>query len=628
MKIKYFIPFFLGFLLLSQVAKAQNLLNIRISINVQHATITEILNVIEQQGNFFFAYNPDNIDQTRTVSLTVRDRKIRDILKELFRNEATFQQVGNHIIINRTSRSEVKNVFQISGYIADNSDAPLDSVIVYDPENQKLVISQQDGSFSFDFHTNDKNISLFVSRHSFKDTVIYVTPGHREIILRLHQRELSPVALTPKGISDAELKLKEENFATLSLVQKFVPPEAIYASSHLNTERIMPVQFSFLPKMGTNSFVKGLRVNNASFNILAGYSKGLNGAEFGGIANIIQTEVRGAQAAGIANIVLGDVHGIQFSGIYTKDLSNVNGFQVSGVHNSLQGNISGGQISGVSNIAMKNVNGAQIGGVLNVAQGKLTGAQISGVVNMDSDETAGVQIAGIANISEKSVRGLQLAGIYNESSEINGMQLSSLINLNSNKTQGAQITTILNKTKTLNGLQFGLVNLADTINSGFQVGLVNIVKHGTYSLEFCHNETFPIDFNFKTGNPKLYSIINLAAGKEKLGFGYGLGSNFPLSKKFAFWTDASSSFIHDSKKLTFQGLKITMRHGLNYDLFNHVSLRGGISENYFIPKKSGEKSTGAPAISSNNNHIERAIQEGKNKFWSGWFFGVQVTNIF
>ena len=623
MKIKYFILFFLSFLFLSQVAKTQNLLNIRININVQHTTIGEILHDIEQQGNFFFAYNPDIIDQTRTVSLSARDIKVRDALKELFKHEATFQQVENHIIINKTTRSESKNTFQISGHIASVSDAPLDSTIVYDPENRKLVISQDDGSFSFDFDTNDKNISLFVSRHAYKDTVIYVTPGHREINLRLNRRELSPVALTPKGTADAELKLKEEDFATLSLVQKLVPPEAIYASSHLNTEKIMPVQFSFLPKAGTNSFVKGLRVNNASFNILAGYSKGLNGAEFGGIANIIQKEARGFQAAGIANVVLGDVHGTQFSGIYTMDLSNVNGFQVSGVYNSLQGNISGGQIAGISNIALKNVNGAQIGGVLNVAKGKVTGAQISGVINIDHDEASGAEIAGVANISKKMATGLQLAGIYNESGEINGMQLSSLINLNRNNAKGAQITTILNKTKTLNGLQFGLVNIADTINAGFQVGLINIVKHGTYSLELSHNETFPIDINFKTGNPKLYSIINLAAENNSLGFGYGLGSNFPLNKKFAFWTDVSSTSIHDSKKLTSQGLKLTMRHGLNYDLFKHLSLRGGISENYFIPKKSGET-----VISSNTNHIERAIQNGKNDFWSAWFFGIQVSNIF
>ena len=623
MKIKYFILFFMSFLLLSQVAKTQNLLNLRISINVQHATIDEILNAIEQQGNFFFAYNPENIDQTRTVSLSARDIKVRDALKELFQHEATFQQVENHIIINRTTRSEAKNTFQISGHIANISDAPLDSVIVYDPENQKLVISQDDGSFSFDFNTNDKNISLFVSRHSYKDTVIYVTPGHREINLRLNRREPAPVALTPKGTAAAELKLKEKNFAALSLVQKLVPPEAIYASSHLNTEKIMPVQFSFLPKAGTNSFVRGLRVNHASFNILAGYSKGLNGAEFGGIANIIQKEVRGFQAAGIANVVLGDVRGTQFSGIYTMDLSNVNGFQVSGVYNSLQGDISGGQISGVSNIAMKTVNGAQIAGVLNVAKGKVTGVQISGVINIDKDDVAGVEIAGVANISKKTVRGLQLAGLYNESSEINGLQLSSLINLNRNKTRGVQITTILNTTKALNGLQFGLVNIADTINSGFQVGLINIAKHGTYSLELSHTETFPVDINFKTGNPKLYSLINLAVERDKLGFGYGLGSNFPLNKKFTFWTDASSTSIHDSKKLTAQGLKLTMRHGLNYDLFKYISLRGGISENYFIPEKSGET-----VISSNTNQIERAIQNGKNNFWRGWFFGIQVSNIF
>ena len=592
------------------MVSAQNLLNLRISIHVQNSTPGDILRMMEQQGNFFFAYNPDNIDQNRTVSISADHRKVRTILKELFHNEATFRQVENHIIINKSAKSEGKNSYRISGRIAAPSDAPLDSAIVYDPENEKLVISQEDGSFTFDYHTHEKNISLFVSLSSYKDTVIYLGPGNRKIDLTLQRTSSSPNPLTPKGTADMRVKLK--NFENLSLVQKLVPPEAIYAASRLHTGKVMPVQFSFLPKMGTNSFVQGLRVNHASFNLLAGYSKGVIGAEFGGIANIIQNEVRGVQAAGIANVVLGDVHGVQFSGIYTRDLSQVNGFQMSGVFSTLEGRITGGQISGISNFAFKQVNGAQVSGVLNVAKG----------------EIAGAQVAGIVNITHQRVSGLQLSGVWNESGKMNGLQLSSLINLNHDQVRGAQITSILNRTKILNGLQFGLINLADTIQSGFQVGLVNIVKHGTYKLELTHNETFPVDIRLITGNPELYSFILLASEKNKLAFGYGLGSNIPLNRKWAFWTDGSCSSIRDSRKLIPLGLKLTMRHGLNYALCKPISLRAGISENYFIPGTPKEMPSGNMLFPGNTHYIEQALQNGKNRFWNGWFFGIQVSNLF
>ncbi|MCG6191022.1 STN domain-containing protein [Maribellus maritimus] len=598
------------------------MLNIRINLNVQNGNISEILKDIEQQGNFFFAYNPDNINESRKVSLSVQNIKVEDALKKLFQNQVTFRQVENHIIINEVSKSSTQSNFQISGRIADDTNAPLDSVIVYDPENEQLVISQGDGSFSFDFNTNNKNIGLYVSRPFYNDTVIYVGSGSQNIQLSLYKRE-SPFAMIPKGTEAAEFRLKEKKFESLSLVRKFVPSEAIYAS-HLNTEKVMPVQLSFLPKVGTNSFVKGLRVNNVSLNMLAGYSKGLKGAEFGGIANIIQKEAKGFQAAGVANIVLGDVHGIQFSGVYTNDFSNVSGFQVSGVYNTLQGNIRGGQISGVFNMAYKNINGTQTGGVLNIAKEKLVGAQISGVLNMNYDEVSGAQIAGLANISENTVKGLQLAGAYNESVSTNGAQISGTINQNKADLKGVQITALMNKTKTLHGLQFGLINVADTIHSGFQIGLINIVKHGNYSLDFLHSESFPVEVNLKTGNPKFYSIINVVAGNEKIGFGYGFGRNFAIKNKIGISSDIISTSINDSQKFTFQGTKLSMRMALNYQLFNHLKLTGGVSGNYFIPEDIND--TTAKELSESNNYINKALQNGKNNFWAGWFLGIQLSN--
>ncbi len=622
MRIKYFLLFFLSFLFLTLAAKTQNLLNIRINLNVQNGNISEILKDIEQQGNFFFAYNPDNINENRKVSLSVQNIKVEDALKKLFQNQVTFRQVENHIIINEVSKSSTQSNFQISGRIADDTNAPLDSVIVYDPENEQLVISQGDGSFSFDFNTNNKNIGLYVSRPFYNDTVIYVGSGSQNIQLSLYKRE-SPFAMISKDTKAAELRLKERKFEELSLVQKFVPSEAIYAS-HLNAEKIMPVQLSFLPKVGTNSFVKGLRVNNVSINVLAGYSKGLKGAEFGGIANIIQKDVRGFQAAGLANIVLGDVNGIQFSGVYTNDFSNVSGFQVSGVYNTLQGNIRGGQISGVFNMAYKNINGTQTGGILNIAKEKLVGAQISGVLNMNYDEVSGAQIAGLANISENTVKGLQLAGAYNESVSTNGVQISGTINQNKADLKGVQITALMNKTKTLHGLQFGLINVADTIHSGFQIGLINIVKHGNYSLDFLHSETFPVEVNLKTGNPKFYSIINVVAGNEKIGFGYGFGRNFAIKNKIGISSDIISTSINDSQKFTFQGTKLSIRMALNYQLFDHLKLTGGVSGNYFIPEDIND--TTAKELSESNNYINKALQNGKNNFWAGWFLGIQLSN--
>ena len=221
---------------------------------------------------------------------------------------------------------------------------------------------------------------------------------------------------------------------------------------------------------------------------------------------------------------------------------------------------------------------------------------------------------------------MQLAGAYNEGVSTNGLQLAGTINQNKADLKGVQIAALMNKTKTLHGLQFGLVNIADTIHSGFQVGLINIVKHGNYSLEFLYTETFPVEVNLKNGNPKFYSIINMVAGNEKIGSGFGFGGNFPIKNKFKVSSDIISTSINNTKKFAYEGTKLSLRFALNYQLFNHIKLTGGVSGNYFIPGNTENNLIEEQTIAESNNHIDQAIQNGKNSFWTGWFLGIQLSN--
>ena len=139
------------------------------------------------------------------------------------------------------------------------------------------------------------------------------------------------------------------------------------------------ISFSFLPNIGAGGFLSSNQINTISINLLAGKAAGLNGVEFGGLANMETGNVRGAQFAGIANLVGGSVEGAQFGGIINRTDA-----------------VKGVQFAGISNVVPGDVEGIQVAGIVNRA-GRVKGLQV-GVVNL-SDTLDGIAL-GLVNISK------------------------------------------------------------------------------------------------------------------------------------------------------------------------------------------------------------------------------------
>jgi hypothetical protein len=254
---------------------------------------------------------------------------------------------------------------------------------------------------------------------------------------------------------------------------------------HFFTTR--PFQVSLTPGLSSQGKMSGQVVNNFSLNVLGGYTAGTNGVEIGGLFNIDKKEVKYFQAAGIVNVDGGKMKGFQVAGINNTVLDTSYGFQAAGINNLVKGKFAGFQAGGIYNHVADSVKGVQAAGVANFAKRKLSGAQFAGVGNISNKETDGVQIAGVFNYSKK-----------------------------------------------LRGVQIGLINVADT-SEGYSIGLINVIIKGYHKLSFSTNEIVNINAAFKTGNSRLYSIlqagVNAGSSNRVYSFGYGLGSELNLNKK-------------------------------------------------------------------------------------------------
>ena len=590
----------LVFLFLYQNGKGQTPLNRTVTLEVNRQQLAHVLEILSNKANFYFSYNSNIVRKDSLVSLNVQSRSVGYILRLLFNEGYEFKESGNYIIIRRrpiqvplitTQAASEENQYYVSGYIFDDQTG--DRVVnasVFEKDQLAYAQTNTEGFFKLKLKSRYKQAGITVSKQYYADTTVIIRPKFNQ--------ELS-ITIMPVEISDQTTIIGPYTFqAPDSIVIAVRSPDSTHwLYTYRKTDSVMvektavgkflvstmqqiqsinlskfftvrPYQVSLVPGISSNGKMNSQVINNFSFNILGGYSGGVNGFELGGLFNINKKDVRfvqiggllnidgksftGAQIAGIHNTVLDSVNGWQVGGIGNFVKRNVKGWQIGGIYNHTGGSFKGAQLSGIANFAGKEFQGLQGSGNYNVAGNAFVGAQVAGTINFARGNTLGAQLAGNVNINWKDLEGAQISGLGNlNGRHMNGAQIAGLGNINGGEMRGAQISALLNYTKKLRGVQIGLVNIADT-SDGYSIGLINIIFKGYHKLSLYTNDVLPFNGAFKTGNSKLYSIllagVSVGYGNDTLdkawSFGYGIGREWPVAKKWALNTELTSQHIY------------------------------------------------------------------------------------
>lgn len=159
--------------------------------------------------------------------------------------------------------------------------------------------------------------------------------------------------------------------------------------------QLSPAQVTLAYPLGTDGKGAILSSYYFSLNMLWGITRGIHGAEFGGMGNQTMGAVKGAQLGGLANLVSGEVRGGQFSGIINTS---------------------------------KKLQGAQFGGVVNLASSAdekedsaSSGLQVAGILNVEGQSLRGAQVA-LINITKNKLKGVQMGGLFNKASSVSGVR--------------------------------------------------------------------------------------------------------------------------------------------------------------------------------------------------------------
>ena len=578
-----------------------------ISLEVRNQRLDNVLEILSNKGDFYFSYNSAIIKKDSLVSLRASNKTVKEILSQLFNTTYEFKESGDYIIIRKapirmtlvTQKSVTEEkIYSVSGFVYDEqSGAAINEASIYEKTILASAMTNEEGFFKIKLKSSRSSmVELTVSKEFYEDTSIKIQPrfdqqvsitmmpielAENNVVIK-PEDYLTPDSLTintdttviePTPVVTDSIKVQETGVGRFLLSGK----QKIQSLNLKNFFTTRPFQISVVPGLSTHGQLSSQVVNAFSLNVFGGYTAGTNGVEIGGLFNIDKKEVKYFQAAGLFNSVGGQMKGMQ--------------------------------VAGINNLVQDNVTGMQAAGINNFVTGKMTGFQVGGIYNHVSDSVKGVQIAGVGNFSKEKVSGVQIAGVSNISNrEMNGVQIAGVVNY----------------TKKLKGLQIGLINIADT-SAGYSIGLINIIIKGYHKLSFSANEIQNFSAAFKTGNSKLYSILqagmNASDSNKVYSFGYGLGSELNLNKRktISINPEASCQYLYLGS-WDYTNLLNRFNLNLNVKLGKYVSLFAGPSYSVYITdqnvKFSGYRSPIPPSKYNTTKYSDKVTG------WFGWNAGI------
>ena len=195
------LPFLFSLSVYANKTNAQGLLNKPVSVSVKQVEISQIINIIQEQTGVKFLYSPEAIRSARKVTYTFTNRKLREVMNEVFKPLNIEYKILNEKVLlyatelndsfdfssNNTANdgnpASVKVDRSINGIITNEKQETLAGVNIIVKGSTLGTVSDQNGAFKLT--VGDNPVTLVISHTGYKTKEIVVAAGTSTINIQL-----------------------------------------------------------------------------------------------------------------------------------------------------------------------------------------------------------------------------------------------------------------------------------------------------------------------------------------------------------------------------------------------------------------------------------------------------------
>ncbi|MDR2083600.1 MAG: STN domain-containing protein [Bacteroidales bacterium] len=633
----FFLFFVLIFTISNNIFAQQKVSEAKITLNENEKSISQILNIISNQGRLKFSYNPQIIDDEKIISINIYNAGIDEVLNSIFEGKISYKNIDNYIILSeKIIEKEAKVKIK-----------PTEKVI----ENVSI----------------EKEILLPVKKIEYKD------------IGKIESNCLNHV----NKINDEDMK---KHFMTILLASVIVADTIIAQETKQNSDvnseikkeqkegTYKPFNFSLIYPLGSDWVNSARNEYNFSLSLIGNVIGKTKGVELAPVFNVNRYGVKGAQISAGFNLASASACHCKDGEQRNELVEESNALQIAAIFN-YTGFGTSTQFAAGFNVAKDAT--IQVAAIGNIASDVYT--QLSAGINIA--QSSKFQLSAIANIAKFSspaqitaginyadINALQIGAIGNIAKTKSYCQISAGVNISNNNnaqisaimnsadTTMTQITALLNVAKaskfqlgvvnvTKKGkVQLGIVNVRDTVD-GVSIGLINIAKGGVMEAGIEFGEFIFAAATFRSGIRPFYSILSVGWTKGQiyaskyintnnnydnmLALGFGFGSTIRLYKKLDLNLELMHYNLMHVGSPSFKYVNnnfFRLAPYFNYTFGKHLKIFAGPTFNLLCInfEDGGDKLAIIPpyTIFTHTSHIRENTFLGLD-FWIGGTFGLK-----
>ncbi|RNC63396.1 SusC/RagA family TonB-linked outer membrane protein [Proteiniphilum sp. X52] len=180
--------------------------NVKVSLNIQNATITDIFREIENQTDYRFFYNKTVLDTEKRVSVDTYQKAVSAILDQLLAGEnVCYTMVNNYIVLTpkeggKTNSSAVaqNNRKTITGRVTDEHGEPIIGANVIEKGTINGTVTDIDGNYTLSVPSGATIIFSYIGYNSLE--IAWDGQPSLNVVLKEDQKMLDEVVVVGYGV--------------------------------------------------------------------------------------------------------------------------------------------------------------------------------------------------------------------------------------------------------------------------------------------------------------------------------------------------------------------------------------------------------------------------------------------